>query len=99
MAGAVALSEFDLVAIALVFLLAGLVKGVIGFGLPTVAIGLLTALGSSKLLEGLLFEVGRSDPLTLSAVGFFFGCVAIAASLVPAFRASRVNPMAVLREE
>ena len=51
------------------------------------------------LLSGLLYGVSPSDLPTLSAVILLVLIVAAAASLIPAVRASRVEPMQVLREE
>jgi ABC-type lipoprotein release transport system permease subunit len=50
-------------------------------------------------MQGLLFGVASTDPLTYVALaGLLFGIV-ILASLVPAMRATRVNPMTVLRTD
>jgi putative ABC transport system permease protein len=61
--------------------------------------GFALAAASSRLLAGLLYGVSPSDLPTLSAVIFLVLIVAAAASLVPAIRASRVDPMQVLRDE
>jgi ABC-type lipoprotein release transport system permease subunit len=47
----------------------------------------------------MLYGVSPSDPATLSVVVVLVLIVAAAASLVPAIRAARVEPMEVLREE
>jgi putative ABC transport system permease protein len=57
------------------------------------------AAASSRLLVGLLYGVSPSDVPTLSAVIFLVLIVAAVASLVPSVRASRVEPMQVLRDE
>jgi putative ABC transport system permease protein len=57
------------------------------------------AAASARLLAGLLYGVSPSDIPTLSAVILLVLIVAAAASLFPAVRASRVEPMQVLREE
>jgi predicted permease len=62
-----------------------------------VAVGLLAALGLSRLLSGLLFEVKPTDPATLAAVSVMVGVVAALASFLPARRASRVDPARALR--
>ena len=57
------------------------------------------AAASARTLAGMLYGVSPSDPATLSAVVLLVLIVAAAASLVPAIRAARVEPMKVLREE
>lgn len=64
-----------------------------------VAAGSVIALAFAPLVEGLLFEVPARDPVTLAAVVALLTVVAAAASWIPARRAMRVEPMAVLREE
>ena len=48
-------------------------------------------------MSTLVFGVSASDPLTLAAVAATLVCLALAASLVPAYRASRLDPVNVLR--
>ena len=62
-----------------------------------IAIGAVAALGSAKVIEGLVFGVSATDPLTLAAVAAALAIVAFAASLIPAWRASRLDPLKVLR--
>lgn len=57
------------------------------------------AVASTRLLAGLLYGVSPTDAPTLSSVIFLVLAVAGVASLVPAIRAARVEPMDVLREE
>jgi ABC-type antimicrobial peptide transport system permease subunit len=59
--------------------------------------GALAALGASRLLNRLVFGVSASDPLTLVVVAGLLGFVALLASLVPAYRAARLDPLTVLR--
>ena len=61
--------------------------------------GLLAAVGTSRLLQGLLFEVHPSDPLTATTVGGVLLCAALAACVGPVRRAARVDPMVALRHE
>ena len=63
------------------------------------AAGLALALAFRRVLAGLLFGVSASDPPTLTIVIAIMLTVAAVASLLPAIRASRVDPMHVLREE
>jgi predicted permease len=63
------------------------------------AIGLAGAFALGRVLAGLVFGVSPSDPATFAAVSFLLAMVALFAILVPAFRATRVDPMTVLRDE
>jgi putative ABC transport system permease protein len=65
--------------------LAGLVLGVAG------------ALLATRLISGLLYGVGTTDPLTFAGVGLVLMAVAAAACLVPARRAATVDPIIALR--
>ena len=62
-------------------------------------IGIALLLLAGSLLSGLLYAVEPSDPLTLFAVTTALGTVALVAGWVPAWRASRVNPVHALRDE
>ena len=62
-----------------------------------IVVGAVAAFGSGKLLEKLLFGVSATDPLTLAAVAGALLLVSLLASLVPAVRASRLDPLRVLR--
>jgi len=64
-----------------------------------VGAGAVAALGSAKLLQKLVFGVSASDPLTLAAVAATLLVVALLASLIPAYRASRLDPLRILRAE
>jgi predicted permease len=64
-----------------------------------IAAGTIAALASGKVIETLVFGVSASDPLTLAAVGATLAFVAFVASLVPAYRALRLDPVNVLRAE
>ena len=64
-----------------------------------IAVGVIAALASARLMETLVFGVSPSDPLTLAAVGVTLAIVALMASVVPAYRAVRVDPVTVLRAE
>jgi putative ABC transport system permease protein len=63
-----------------------------------IAIGAVAAIASATLLNRLAFGVSASDPLTLMAVAAALGLIALAASFLPAWRASRLPPLKVLRE-
>ena len=64
-----------------------------------IAIGAVAALASAKLLDKLVFGVSPADPLTLTVVALTLAVVALLASLGPAFRAARLDPLKVLRAE
>jgi predicted permease len=72
----------------------GLLLIVTGSGL-----GIAAALGLSRLLRGLLFEVAPHDPLTLCAAAGVLVAVAFLATLIPARAATRIDPMVALRYE
>jgi predicted permease len=63
------------------------------------AIGVAAALGASRLIVSFLYGVRPSDPYTCAAVCAVLACVALAACVVPARRAMRVDPMVALRHE
>jgi predicted permease len=71
----------------------GMIPAVLG-----IAAGSVAALLSSLTLERLVFGVSASDPVTLAGVAATLGLVALLASLVPAYRASRLDPATVLRD-
>ena len=64
-----------------------------------VGLGIITAYASAQLIQSLLFGVEARDPLTFAAVPIVLLLVSAAASLIPAVRASRVDPVEALREE
>ena len=68
----------------------------VGVGL---AIGIPLSLMGRRLVEGFLFGVGGSDPITLIGVAAFLAGVAALASVLPARRAARINPAEVFRRE
>jgi putative ABC transport system permease protein len=82
---------------------ATVLRSVIGHGLTLssigLAAGLATALALTRVMETLLFAVRPNDPTTLAGVAALITAVAAAASLVPAFRATRVDPIVALKDE
>ena len=64
-----------------------------------VALGLVAAVGVTRFLVSLLFEISRVDPLTYIAVSTGLLAAAAAASYIPAHRAASINPVDALRAE
>jgi predicted permease len=64
-----------------------------------VALGVAGALALGRLLSSLIFEVKPSDPITFLAVALLLALIALLASLIPAYRAAKVDPMTALRYE
>jgi putative ABC transport system permease protein len=67
--------------------------------LAGVAAGIPAAFGLARLTESLLFQVSPFNPLTYLGIGAILTAVALAASYFPARRATRVDPIEVLRYE
>jgi putative ABC transport system permease protein len=64
-----------------------------------VTIGIAVSIWTSRLMSGLLHEVRPGDPMTIIGVGVILTVVALLASLVPAWRATRVDPVIALKSE
>jgi putative ABC transport system permease protein len=62
-------------------------------------VGIGVALGVTRYLASMLFNVRASDPVTMIAAALLLALVALAASYIPARRATRVDPMVALRYE
>ena len=63
------------------------------------AIGIIAAYAATRLIASQLHGVGAHDPLTFIASALLLAAVAFAATLIPARRAARVDPIAALRYE
>jgi ABC-type antimicrobial peptide transport system permease subunit len=62
-------------------------------------IGIVGAFAVTSLMRRFLFETSPADPLTYAAVLALFGCLSVVAAWRPAYRASLVEPMEVLRSD
>jgi predicted permease len=82
---------------------ADILRDVLGQGgrmaLVGIAIGVVAALGLTRLMATMLFGVSATDPLTFAAVVALLLVVALLACWIPARKAMRVDPMATLRHE
>jgi putative ABC transport system permease protein len=67
--------------------------------LAGLVVGLLAAFAATRVMQNLLFEVQPTDPTTFAAITVLLGAVALAASVIPAWRAARVDPVEALRSE
>jgi putative ABC transport system permease protein len=72
----------------------GMIMALIGLG-----IGLIGAFSLSRVMRSLLHGVSPTDPLTFTGVSIVLLCVALLACLIPARRATRVDPIVALRNE
>jgi ABC-type antimicrobial peptide transport system permease subunit len=76
---------------------------VVRHGMELAAIGILAGLAGAaaltRMMASLLFGVSATDAVTFGAVAVLLAAVAFAATVIPARRATRVDPMVALREE
>ena len=75
----------------------GIVAPAIGLGAVATAAGLIAAAASARVLDSLLFNVRRSDPATYALVALVLLMTVLVATLIPAWRAARIDPLAALR--
>jgi ABC-type antimicrobial peptide transport system permease subunit len=64
-----------------------------------VAIGLLLAIATAKILSGILYGVGALDPIAFTVAPLVLTIAALIATWLPARRATRVDPVQALRAE
>ena len=64
-----------------------------------IALGLVAAIALSRVVASLIFGVRATDPLTFAAVALLLMLVGVFATIVPAYRATRIEPVRILREE
>jgi putative ABC transport system permease protein len=80
-------------------LLGLVVKQGLGLTALGLVIGLAGSLALTHLLKSLLFEVSPRDPFSLALAAIVLALVAVVASIIPAARATRVDPLVALRYE
>jgi ABC-type antimicrobial peptide transport system permease subunit len=73
-------------------------RGVL-LALSGIAAGLAISLAATPQIEPLLYRVSPADPVSIAGAALFLIVVAVLASLIPALRATRVDPMVALRQE
>ena len=80
-----------------------LLSMILGQGMTLVVvgltIGLVSAMGLTRVMKALLFQVEPTDPLTFAGVSLVLGAAALLACYVPARRALRIDPLRALRSE
>ncbi|MBO0724858.1 MAG: FtsX-like permease family protein [Blastocatellia bacterium] len=64
-----------------------------------IAIGLVLSLTLTWLMKEFLYQVKATDPLTFVTVSLILAAVAMAACCIPAMRATKIDPLAALRNE
>jgi putative ABC transport system permease protein len=67
--------------------------------LAGIAVGICGALAVTRLVASLLFDLSPNDPVTFLTVASILGGTALMASAIPAWRASRIDPVTALRQE
>jgi predicted permease len=80
-----------------------ILRSIVGQGaalsIAGIALGIVVSFFLTRFMSSLLFGVGKTDPLTFFGVAIVLGLVAVAASLLPALRGARADPLAALRCE
>jgi len=79
--------------------LRAVLKGAMTMAVIGIAVGAVSAFAATRVMKDLLFGVTASDPLTFGAVACLLATVTLAASYIPALRATKVDPIVALRYE
>ena len=78
----------------------GIFKLIVGQGVRVTGMGLLLGVGATfglvRLMQSMLFGVQSMDPLVIGLVAVLLGLVALVACAIPAYRATRVDPVSAL---
>jgi ABC-type antimicrobial peptide transport system permease subunit len=74
-------------------------REVLALGIAGIAIGLAVAWTTSRFLDSFLFGIKHNDPWSLAVSVVVLFAVAFLAGYAPAWKASRIDPMAALRHE
>ena len=77
--------------------LLGVLGRTLRLALMGIALGIVASLTVARMVASLLFGTTPTDPLTFAAMAGLLGAVALVAGYIPAFRASRIQPMVALR--
>ena len=76
---------------------------VLGHGLAIAAVGgllgILLSAVAARFLDAMLYEVSLFDPVLIGGIAGLIGVVSVLASLLPALRATRIDPMGAMRSE
>jgi predicted permease len=80
-------------------ILLGTLRRFLGISSVGILLGLAGAFGVSRILARFLYQVSATDPPTFLGVGLFLTLVTLGAIVIPAHRASRVEPASVLKQE
>jgi putative ABC transport system permease protein len=79
--------------------LSATIRQALTLALSGMVIGVLVALAASRVMANLLYDISPVDPLTYVGVSLVLVIVAVVAGLIPALRATRVDPATALRHE
>jgi predicted permease len=81
---------------------ANVLKSIVGKGMLWAGLGLIVGVASAlmitKLLQRILYGLSRIDPLTFGVATVLLAITALSACIIPAIRASRIDPLSALRE-